>query len=144
MGTLYLTTEPVDSYSLDHQFWPDALVDTNYTLQHGDSITFGGITISFGSEETSSINEAVKYKQLILSKGENVDLVPSPEAEITNENSYAFIYSGDNDDPDNSALLVNPKWPVLVDTTNDGGDETDVLDFDALINEFSALKGRRS
>lgn len=138
-STLYLTTEPVDSYSLDHQFWPDAAVDTNYTQQHGDSITFGGITISFGSEETSSINEAVKYKQLILSKGENVDLVPSPEAEITNENSYAFIYSGDNDDPDNSALLVNPKWPVLVDATDDGDDETDVLDFDALITEFSAL-----
>ncbi len=141
-STLYLTSEPVDSYSLDHQHWIDAAVDTNYTKQHGDSLTFGGITISFGSEETSSINEAVKYKQLILSREENVDLVPSPEEEISNENSYAFIYSGDNDDPDNSALLVNPKWPVLVDTTDDDGDESDpiTLDFDTLTQEMVDLE----
>jgi hypothetical protein len=107
-STLYAFTASADIYSLDHQSWPDAAVQVVYESKHG-SISFDGLNFSLGNVETAN---GVSYKQ-VLFDNHSSDTEYLPGSSVSQPASL-FIFKGDNDDPNNSALMDNSAWPVIV------------------------------
>jgi hypothetical protein len=107
-STLYAFTFDESNYSLDHAVWPDAAVALNYESEHG-TIEFDGLKFELGAFESTN---DVDYYQLLLSNINNeTEFLPNVNVA---EPSHLFVFSGDSADPDNSALLDNDNWPVIV------------------------------
>ena len=107
-STLYAFTASADFYSLDHDSWPDAAVAVTYDNIHG-SISFDGLNFSLGNVETAN---NVSYKQ-ILFDDHSSDTEYLPGSSVS-QPAPLFIFKGDNTDPNNSALMTNSAWPVIV------------------------------
>ena len=107
-STLYAFTADSNFYSIAHQTWPDAAVQVSYESKHG-SISFDGLDFSLTSDETIG---SVTYKQLRLdAHSTSTEYLPNS---TVSQPAHMFIFKGDNDDPNNLALMDNLNWPVVV------------------------------
>jgi M6 family metalloprotease-like protein len=106
-STLYAFKFNQAAYSLDHQTWPDAAVPLEYEGDFGMP-EFGDLQFDLGSFETE---DGVEYYQLLLSDhASHTEYLPSSSL---SQPAHLFIYAGDNNDPDNSALSTDSNWPVI-------------------------------
>ena len=106
-STLYAFRFNQAAYSLDHSTWPDAAVPLEYEGEFGMP-EFGDLQFDLGSFETK---DGVEYYQLLLSDhASHTEYLPSSSI---SQPAHLFIYAGDNNDPDNSALSTDSNWPVI-------------------------------
>ena len=105
--TVYGYTGNDGAYSLNNSFWPDVAVPSNY-LDFYSAITFDGMTISLGAEETDAT--IGKYKQLSISLKDEVEF-----SHDSNESSpsYLFMYKEDIN-TESLASGASGVWPVIV------------------------------
>lgn len=95
------------SYTLAHQAWPDAAVDTN----HPNEVLFDGLTITLDDSHASNDG----YLQLYVDMPtEGFTFLGSSDEVSLTDKVPMFIYSGDNSDSENSAIGKTDTWPVLV------------------------------
>jgi len=106
-STVYGYTGNDGAYSLNNSFWPDVAVSSNY-LDFYPAITFDGMTISLGAEETDAT--IGKYKQLSISLKDEVEF-----SHDSNESSpsYLFMYKEDIN-TESLASGASGVWPVIV------------------------------
>lgn len=108
-STLYAFKFSEQAYDLSHDVWPDAAVSDKYVDDYSETINFGDLEFSLHQRTLSS---GGNYYQLALNNHvSHTEYLP--DVDITTQPYNLFIYSGDNDDPNNSALTTNENWPVI-------------------------------
>jgi hypothetical protein len=109
-STVYAFTADPEFYGLGHGMWPDAAVNPDYELRYGMEDEFDGLKFTFGDVETEE-HQMVKYTQILVHLSDSdVEFLPNVSV---SQPAYLYIFGGDNDDPENSALLTNSSWPVV-------------------------------
>lgn len=108
-STLYAFKFSEQAYDLSHDVWPDAAVSDKYVDDYSETINFGDLEFSLHQR---TLNDGRNYYQLALnSHVSHTEYLP--DVDINTQPYNLFIFSGDNDDPDNSALTTNENWPVI-------------------------------
>ena len=116
-STVFGYTGNDGAYSLNDAFWPDVAVPSDY-MNFYSAITFDGMTIGLGAEETDST--IGKYKQLSISLKDGVEF--SHDSNETSP-SYLFMYK-ENINSENTSLGASGVWPVIVKEVVDSDDPT--------------------
>lgn len=108
-STVYAFKFSEQAYDLSHDVWPDAAVSDKYVDNYGESVNFGDLQFSLLPR---TLDDGRNYYQLALNDHvSHTEYLPN--VDINTQPYNLFIFSGDNNDSDNSALTTDENWPVI-------------------------------